>query len=61
MQKFSYDFNYEMQDFWGNVIRIYGNDDGPAYVEAPDHFREPHEFRSEKEAYAWAWRRGYRD
>ena len=62
MKTIRYDFNYTMENIWGDEVQIYGNDDGPAWVSSPDHFGgQPHEFRDEAAAYNWAYKRGYRD
>lgn len=57
-----YDFNYELENIWGYTVRIYGNDDGPAWLVSENHFDgQPHEFRDEEAAWNWAYKRGYRD
>ncbi len=60
-----YDFCYEMADIDGETVTIYGDDDGPAYVEYFDHDageRRTRTFeRGEIQAYAWAYARGYRE
>ena len=60
-----YDFCYEMTDFYGMTATIYGDDDGPAYVEFFDNDageRRTRTFeRGEMQAYSWAYARGYRE
>lgn len=59
------DFCYEMTSFDGYTVTIYGEEDGPAYVEYFDHDlceRRTRKFEDgETAAYCWAWRRGYRE
>lgn len=61
----SYDFCYEMEDFDGDAVTVFGYDDGPAYVEFFDFDlmdRRVKSFpRGEEQAYTWAFRQGYRD
>lgn len=60
-----FDFCYEMTDFYGDTVTIYGDNDGPAYVEYFDYDageRRTHTCkRGENQAYIWAYNRGYRD
>lgn len=68
-----FDFCYEMADIDGETVTVYGDDDGPAYVEyfGPayveyfDHDageRRTRTFeRGEFQAYSWAYARGYRE
>lgn len=59
MPDFRYDFNYTMENFWGDEIRIYGYDDGGAWVLDSD--GQEHNFPDEEAAYNWTYKRGYRD
>ena len=60
-----FDFCYEMADIDGETVTIYGDDDGPAYVEYFDYDAGERRTRTcergENQAYSWAYARGYRE
>jgi hypothetical protein len=61
------DRDFDMEDFYGDVITLRGMDNGPVSIilwgwdPLPDGQPPIRNFDSYKDAYDWAYRRGYRE
>lgn len=61
------EYEYDMENFWGNTVTIKVYKDGRASVTIPTEDitdsspQQTKGFASEDAAYAWAFNRGYRD
>ena len=58
-----YDYEYDMEDLWGDYVTVYGYDDGPAWVSVPNWAggKTVKEFSGEQAAYGYAYDLGFRD